>query len=77
MKNILKTIVTAIFTGIFTIAANAQNEYYLTDTIKIAIGEGLRVNSFVADRPEVVMGANDREQLKLIEQEILKRRTKR
>ena len=29
MKNILKTIVTAIFTGIFTIAANAQNEYYL------------------------------------------------
>lgn len=47
---------------------NAQNEYYLTDTIKIAINEGMKVNSFVADRPEVVMGANDREQLKLIEQ---------
>lgn len=51
---------------------NAQNEYYLTDTIKIAINDGLRVNSFVADRPEVVMGANDREQLKLIEQMMTK-----
>ncbi len=29
MKNILRTIVTAIFTGFFTIVANAQNEYYL------------------------------------------------
>ena len=46
---------------------NAQNEYYLTDTIKIAIDGGLSVNSYVAERPEVVMGANDREQLKELE----------
>ena len=42
---------------------NVQGEYYLTDTVKIALGDGLRVNSFVAARPEVVMGANNREQL--------------
>ncbi|MEE1019696.1 MAG: sugar phosphate nucleotidyltransferase [Acutalibacteraceae bacterium] len=46
---------------------NAQNEYYLTDTIKLAIDSGLSVNSYVAERPEVVMGANDREQLKELE----------
>lgn len=46
---------------------NAQNEYYLTDTIKLAIDSGLNVNSYVAGRPEVVMGANDREQLKELE----------
>ena len=46
---------------------NAQNEYYLTDTIKLAIDSGLNVNSYVAERPEVVMGANDREQLKELE----------
>lgn len=46
---------------------NAQNEYYLTDTIKLAIDSGLSVNSYVAERPEVVMGANDREQLAQLE----------
>ena len=45
---------------------NAQNEYYLTDTIKIAISDGENVNSFVADRPEVVMGANDKAQLQVL-----------
>ena len=42
---------------------NAQNEYYLTDTIKIALDEGLSVNSFVADTPDVILGANDPKQL--------------
>ncbi len=42
---------------------NAQNEYYLTDTIKIALDEGLLVNSFVADTPDVILGANDPKQL--------------
>ena len=42
---------------------NAQNEYYLTDTIKIAISEGLSVNSFVAENEYVILGANDPKQL--------------
>ena len=42
---------------------NAQNEYYLTDTIKIALDEGLSVNSFVAETPDVILGANDPQQL--------------
>ncbi|MBQ2675883.1 MAG: NTP transferase domain-containing protein [Clostridia bacterium] len=45
---------------------NAQNEYYLTDTIKIAIAEGYNVNSYVAACPDVVMGANDPAQLQLL-----------
>lgn len=47
---------------------NAQNEYYLTDTIKLAISGGLSVNSCPADRADVVMGANDRDQLQLLEE---------
>lgn len=47
---------------------NAQNEYYLTDTVKLAIDNGAAVNSYVAERAQVVMGANDREQLKQLEQ---------
>ena len=42
---------------------NAQNEYYLTDTVKIAIEEGLSVNSFVVENEYVVLGANDPKQL--------------
>lgn len=42
---------------------NSQNEYYLTDTIKIALKEGLSVNSFVAKTPDVILGANDPKQL--------------
>lgn len=42
---------------------NAQGEYYLTDTVKLALSDGLTVNSYVSDRPEVVLGANDKEQL--------------
>lgn len=42
---------------------NVQNEYYLTDTIKIAIEEGLSVNSFVAENEYVILGANDPKQL--------------
>lgn len=48
---------------------NAQNEYYLTDTIKLAIANDGKVNSFVAKRPQVVMGANDKAQLALLEEQ--------
>lgn len=42
---------------------NSQNEYYLTDTIKIALQEGLSVNSYIAETPDVILGANDPKQL--------------
>ena len=47
---------------------NAQHEYYLTDAVKIAIENGLAVRSYVADCPDVVMGANDPHQLELLNQ---------
>ena len=42
---------------------NSQGEYYLTDTIKIALQEGLSVNSYVAKTADVILGANDPKQL--------------
>ena len=42
---------------------NSQGEYYLTDTIKIALEEGLSVNSYVAKTADVILGANDPKQL--------------
>lgn len=41
---------------------NAQEEYYLTDLIKIAFQEGKRVESFPID-PEEAMGINTKEEL--------------
>lgn len=43
---------------------NAQNEYYLPDTIKIMLEQKLRVDSFIANSSKIVLGANDRLQLK-------------
>lgn len=45
---------------------NKQHEYYLTDTVKIAIQSGLSVNSFVAASEDVVLGANDSGQLTML-----------
>lgn len=39
---------------------NKQGEYYLTDCISIAVGKGRRVNAYVSENADVVMGANDR-----------------
>ena len=39
---------------------NAQQEYYLTDTIAIAIADGMRAGAFCSQNPDVVLGANDR-----------------
>ena len=39
---------------------NAQKEYYLTDTVAIAIADGLRAGAFCSQNPDVVLGANDR-----------------
>lgn len=42
---------------------NAQNEYYLTDTIAIALQNNLRAGAFCSQNPDVVLGANDRKGL--------------
>lgn len=42
---------------------NAQNEYYLTDTIGILLGDGKEISGYIAPRNDVVMGANDRKGL--------------
>lgn len=42
---------------------NAQKEYYLTDTIAIALKSGLRAGAYCSKNPDVVLGANDRKGL--------------
>lgn len=42
---------------------NSKGEYYLTDTVSIALGEGLKVGAFTADNADAVLGANTRVQL--------------
>lgn len=55
----------ALFAAIDEIGnENAQQEYYLTDAIKILYGKGLRVAVERADNPDEVMGVNSVEQLK-------------
>ncbi|MCG5514688.1 bifunctional UDP-N-acetylglucosamine diphosphorylase/glucosamine-1-phosphate N-acetyltransferase GlmU [Ectothiorhodospira sp. 9100] len=46
---------------------NAQGEYYLTDCISLAAGDGARVAAVVADDPEQFQGVNDRLQLATLE----------
>lgn len=42
---------------------NAQNEYYLTDTLEILLQKGEKAGAFVCENNEVILGANDRRQL--------------
>lgn len=42
---------------------NAQNEYYLTDLVGIAVAEHAGCTAVLAENPEEIMGVNDREQL--------------
>lgn len=39
---------------------NSQNEYYLTDSVFIALNKGRNVNAYISENPDVVLGANDR-----------------
>ena len=43
--------------------SNSQQEYYLTDTVKIFNDKGLRVSVLAADDPDEVRGVNSTEQL--------------
>lgn len=45
---------------------NIQKEYYLTDTVEIAVKSGRRVGGFTAENQEVTLGANDRRGLKTL-----------
>ncbi|MBQ8921910.1 MAG: bifunctional UDP-N-acetylglucosamine diphosphorylase/glucosamine-1-phosphate N-acetyltransferase GlmU [Oscillospiraceae bacterium] len=42
---------------------NKQHEYYLTDTVAIAIDENMRTGAYCSGNPDVVLGANDRKGL--------------
>ena len=42
---------------------NVQNEYYLTDTISIALAEGKNAGAYKSENPEIILGANDRKDL--------------
>ena len=46
---------------------NAQNEYYLTDIIAMAVSEGINIQVVHPDCEEEVMGVNDRKQLAYLE----------
>lgn len=45
---------------------NAQGEYYLTDTVKIAVQCKKQVDAFVCEDSDVILGANDRKGLKAL-----------
>ena len=55
-------------------ADNAQGEYYLTDVIASAVGDGLPVRGVKADSWAEVMGVNDRRQLAQAERALQARR---
>ncbi len=42
---------------------NSQHEYYLTDSVFIAINKGRNVNAYISENENVVLGANDRKGL--------------
>ncbi|WP_297961282.1 bifunctional UDP-N-acetylglucosamine diphosphorylase/glucosamine-1-phosphate N-acetyltransferase GlmU [uncultured Ruminococcus sp.] len=42
---------------------NVQNEYYLTDTISIALAEGKNAGAYKSENPDIIRGANDRKDL--------------
>ena len=45
---------------------NSQGEYYLTDTVSILINKDLRADAYISENPNVVLGANDRKGLLML-----------
>ena len=43
--------------------SNAQKEYYLTDTVEIAISEGKNAGAYKSENADIIKGANDRKDL--------------
>lgn len=56
---------------------NAQGEYYLTDTIALAVKEGIMVEAVIASDVDEVMGVNDRIQLAHLERQYQLRQAER
>ncbi len=54
---------------------NAQGEYYLTDVVAMAVGEGVAVASVHPREPDEFLGVNDRRQLAHIERLYQKRQS--
>ncbi|HHH44199.1 MAG TPA: UDP-N-acetylglucosamine diphosphorylase/glucosamine-1-phosphate N-acetyltransferase [Gammaproteobacteria bacterium] len=52
---------------------NAQGEYYLTDVVAIAAGEGYAIDSASAEDEFEILGVNDRAQLAVLEREYQRR----
>lgn len=42
---------------------NAQKEYYLTDTVSIALADGKNAGAYKSENPDIIKGANDRKDL--------------
>ena len=64
----------ALFSALAEVRAeNAQQEYYLTDTIEILRKKNLPVFAFKADDPSETVGVNTKEELVEIEKALLKR----
>ena len=42
---------------------NAQKEYYLTDTVSLALADGQNAGAFKSENPDIIKGANDRRDL--------------
>ncbi len=56
---------------------NAQGEYYLTDTVALAVRDGVPVEAFAVTDPEEVRGVNDRRQLAELERAYQARQAER
>ncbi len=52
---------------------NAQNEYYLTDIVKLAVEDHIPVNAEIADDEWAVTGINSKQDLAVIERELQQR----
>ena len=52
---------------------NAQDEYYLTDIVAMAVAEGVPVGAHVVGDEAAVLGVNDREQLAALERIVQRR----
>lgn len=58
-------------------AMNNQNEYYLTDVIKYAVGKGLRVDAIKTDDPAEILGVNSRKELAVANHILYRRNAER
>lgn len=52
---------------------NSKGEYYLTDTVQIALSEGKRVGAYKTANKDAVLGANSRVQLHELNEKVRKR----